>query len=314
MAERLVAGLEARRDAGAGPIALVPCDNVPHNAAALRSAVDSAASGDADLIRWIEQNVSFVSTVVDRITPATTDDDRAIARRLAGWDDACPVVTEPFSEWILAGDFPAGRPRWEDVGVRFVDDIGVYERRKLWLLNGAHSLLSYAGALRGHATVAAAMSDQTCAGWVDEWWDSAQRHLAVDPSDMASYRIALADRFSNPRIQHRLAQIGMDGSRKLPIRVAPVLRAELDAGNEPVAAARVLAAWIRHLRCETFPVRDPSADVLTEAARHQSDRDAVRAVLGIIAPDLIDNGPVVPLVQDLMASMLAGSGARPGRT
>ncbi|WP_129669323.1 mannitol dehydrogenase family protein [Phytoactinopolyspora endophytica] len=296
---RVLAGLRARREAGSGPLAVVSCDNLPDNGTVLRRAVQWAAEHvDVELAAWIEANVSFVSTVVDRITPAATDQDRATAKELAGWADQCPVVTEPFSEWILAGDFPAGRPRWEDAGARFVDDVEVFERRKLWLLNGAHSLLAYAGATRGHETVAATMHDDVCVRWMNEWWDTAQRHLELSPDEVASYRAALTERFGNPRIQHRLAQIGMDGSLKLPVRILPVLRAEVAAGREPVGALRTLAGWIRHLRGDTFDVRDPAAAEFVAAAQGPVN-DAVRSVLARLDGELAERADVVSVVEEL---------------
>ena len=147
---RLVLGLEARRLAGAGPIAIVPCDNMPDNGKFVATGVLAmAAEVSDDLAAWIEKSVSFVSTSVDRITPRTTPDDLETAEALTGLRDNAAVVTEPFSDWVLSGEFPAGRPHWENAGARFVDEIEPFERRKLWLLNGAHSLLAYAGRLRG---------------------------------------------------------------------------------------------------------------------------------------------------------------------
>jgi len=143
---RLVAGLAARRAAGAGPLALVPCDNLPENGAAVERVVtDLTVLVDAGLADWVRNNVSFVTTMVDRITPETTPEDVRTVAESTGYDDAAPVITEPFTEWVLQGDFPAGRPRWEGAGARFVTDIVPHEQRKLWLLNGGHSLLAYAG-------------------------------------------------------------------------------------------------------------------------------------------------------------------------
>ncbi|NEE02347.1 mannitol dehydrogenase family protein [Phytoactinopolyspora halotolerans] len=300
---RILAGLHARRAADAGPLALVSCDNLPDNGAVLRHAVRWAAGEvDSGLAGWIERHVSFVSTVVDRITPASTDEDRAAAKELTCWADASPVVTEPFSEWILSGDFPAGRPGWDGAGARFVDDVEPFVRRKLWLLNGAHSLLAYAAATRGHETVADAVHDEVCVGWMGEWWDAAQRHLGLDAADVLEYRNALRYRFANPRIRHRLAQIGMDGSQKLPVRVLPVLRADLAAGHSPVGAARPIAAWIRHLRGETFEVRDPAAATFTAAASGPP-RDAVRAVVSLLDEDLAEQRDLVRLIEGLVRDL-----------
>ena len=154
------------------------------------------------------------------------------------------MVTEPFRSWVLSGAFPAGRPKWENAGAIFVDDIEPFERRKLWLLNGAHSLLAYAGQLRGHGTVAEAIADQHCA---DGWKLSGmkrQQHLTKPELHIREYRAALLERFSNARIAHHLAQIAMDGTSKLRMRVVPILRAERAASRDGTAAARVIAAWI----------------------------------------------------------------------
>jgi len=275
---RIVSGLVARRAADAGPLAVVPCDNLVDNGPTVaRVVTDFAAAVDRDLADWIASSVSFVSTTIDRITPATTDDDRAVVAELTGYADAAPVVTEPFSEWVLAGDFPAGRPDWERAGARLVTDVKPFEQRKLWLLNGAHSLLAYAAPARGHSTVAEAVADPVCRGWVEAWWDEATRHLPLDAADVARYRAELMERFANPRIRHALNQIAMDGSQKLPIRVVPVVARERANGLLPEGGIRALAGWIRHLR-EGTAVRDPRASELT-AAVDTSLPTAVRQVL-----------------------------------
>ena len=195
---RLVAGLAARRRAGAGPIALVPCDNVPGNGALAERVVrDLAELVDDKLVAWLTDSVAVVTTMVDRITPATTTQDVRAVYAATGFEDRCPVVTEPFREWVLSGTFPAGKPRWEDAGATFTHDITPYEHRKLWLLNGAHSLLAYAGSIRGHETVPAAIADETCRSWVEEWWAVASPHLDQPAADIAAYRAALLQRFSN---------------------------------------------------------------------------------------------------------------------
>jgi fructuronate reductase len=258
---RLVAGLLARRAAGAGPIALVPCDNVPDNGEMVSWVVhDLARLVDESLIAWVDENVSCVTTVVDRITPRTADADREEVLRQTGIDDAETVPTESFTEWVLAGGFPSGRPRWEAVGARFVDDVKPFEQRKLWLLNGSHSLMAYAAPILGHETVADAIADPAVLGWVEQWWDAATPHLTLPRQELDDYRRALLGRYRNPHIRHLLAQIAADGSQKVPIRVVPVIRAELDAGRVAEGATRVVAAWIAHLRGHGAPVSDAHAD------------------------------------------------------
>ncbi len=284
---RLVAGLAARRRADAGPLTLIPCDNLPDNGAVVaRVVADLAERVDPGLGAWLEEAVSTATTVVDRITPRTTADD------VAGDWDHCPVVTEPFSEWVLSGDFPGGRPRWEDAGATFTDDVAPFEQRKLWLLNGGHSLLAYAGSARGHETVAGAVADPTCRAWLEQWWDEASAHLTLPAGD---YRAALLERFANPRMRHRLAQIAADGSEKLPIRILPVLRAERAAGRMPAGAVRVLGAWIDHLRGAGAPVDDARADQVVALAAGPRP-EAVRRVLDFLDPALPADGELVAAV------------------
>jgi fructuronate reductase len=297
---RLVAGLAARRRAGAGPIAVVPCDNLLGNGSAVRRVVlDLADAADDGLAGWIRSSVSFVDTEVDRITPRPTPADVATVARLTGVRDECPVVTEPFREWVLAGSFPAGRPGWDAL---FVQDVRPYEERKLWLLNGAHSLLAYAGSIRGHHTVAEAVADETCAGWMEAWWDEAARHLDLPAGTVDAYRAATRARFANPAMRHLLAQIASDGSQKLPVRVLPVVRAELAAGRVPVAGARALAAWVLHLRGAGAPVTDPRAADLTRRAAGPLP-EAVRRVLDALDPALAADRTLLDAVLDRAAGI-----------
>jgi fructuronate reductase len=282
---KLVAGVIARRAVGAGPIAIVSNDNVPENGAMVARVVDDlAAAVDPTLPGWISTHVSYVTTMVDRITPRTTDDDRAAVAQLRGVDDPQTVPTEPFSEWVLAGDFPAGRPSWQSSGARIVDDVRPFEQRKLWLLNGAHSLMAYAGSLLGHQTVAEAIADPTVRSWVEEWWDAAARHLTLPEGDVTAYRAALLERFSNPNIRHLLAQIAADGSQKIPIRAVPVLEADLGDLRVDPGATRLVAAWIVHLRGHGAPVTDARIDEVVQLASGAQDT-AVRATLAWLGVD-----------------------------
>ncbi|MCD2195599.1 mannitol dehydrogenase family protein [Actinomycetospora endophytica] len=274
---RVLDGLAARRTGSGAPIALVPCDNLPGNGSVLRDALLRVA--EPGLGAWIDEHVGFVDTVVDRITPATTADDLTEVARLLprGVRDDVPVVTEPFSEWVLAGEFPHGRPAWP---ARFVDDAAPYARRKLWFLNGAHSLLAYVGPSRGAATVDEAVRDPEVARLMESWWDAAARHARVDCLD--DYRGALRTRFAQRGIRHRLAQIARDGSAKIPARILPVLALERAAGRLPDGAVGALAGWVAHLRAGE--VHDPRAADLVPAARS----GGARAVLGALgSPDAI---------------------------
>ncbi|HEX2416863.1 MAG TPA: mannitol dehydrogenase family protein, partial [Micromonosporaceae bacterium] len=260
---RLVAGFAARRRADAGPLTVIPCDNLPDNGAVSTRVVrELAEMVDPSLVGWIDESVSYVTTVVDRITPRTTREDLQAVLDATGARDRCPVGTEPFHEWVLSGVFPGGRPRWDHAGATLAEDIEPYEQRKLWLLNGAHSLLAYAGSARGHQTVAEAVVDETCRAWMEQWWAEATRHLNLLATVIDAYRAALLDRFANPKMHHRLAQIAADGSQKLPVRILPVLRTERAEGRMPQGAARVLAAWVCHLRGIGVPVDDVDAGAM----------------------------------------------------
>lgn len=295
---RLVAGFAARRRADAGPLALVPCDNMAGNGeAAARVIGELAERIDPSLAQWIAESVAVVTTEVDRITPRPSPADASAVLVATGRVDDCPVVTEPFAEWALCGDFPAGRPRWEAAGAIFTSDVTPFENRKLWMLNGAHSLLAYAGSPRGHVTVADAIADDACREWVEDWWGEAAHHLTLSQPDLDAYRGALLTRFANPRIRHQLGQIATDGSQKLAIRILPVLRAERSEGRIPPAATRILAAWICHLRGTGVPVCDVRGPALVAAASGSLPK-AVRRVLGELEPGLGDDDPLVAAVVD----------------
>ncbi|WP_345800119.1 mannitol dehydrogenase family protein [Microbacterium sp. AZCO] len=238
---RLVLGLDARRRAGAGPLALVSCDNLSDNGGLLRRGILALCESLPETAAWIASNVSFVSSSVDRITPRLDPDE--MQRLEERYGDRAPVVAEPFSDWVLSGAFPAGRPAWETAGARFTDDLEPWESRKLWMLNGAHTLLANLGPLRGHETVAQAMADPVCRDAVEALWDEASRHLPAE-LETDAYRRALIERFENPRIVHTLAQIALDTPRKLGLRIAPVAERERADGRDAAACAFAFGAWI----------------------------------------------------------------------
>jgi fructuronate reductase len=288
---------------------VVCCDNLSHNGAVARQAVAGfARAWDSGLAAWIDANVSFVSTSVDRITPRTMDQDLADVREACGYRDTSPVVAEPFSSWVLSGDFPAGRPRWEDAGALFVEDIEPYENRKLWLLNGAHSLLAYAGQLRGHSTVAEALADTECRRAVEAFWDEAEANLPGGELHIPAYREALLARFSNARIAHNLAQIALDGSTKLRMRAVPVLQAERAAGRTGAAAALMIAVWMDFsIAAATF--QDPLAEEVA-AVNRLSGTERIKALLAVVDPVLAGDAAVVGLVESLCGTVAGHSASR----
>lgn len=282
---RILLGLRRRAEAGAGPLAIVPCDNLPGNGGLVRRALlDLARRTDPDLAAWMEREVAVVSTSVDRIAPAPTDDDRALASRLIGLRDEAAVVAEPFTDWVLSGTFPAGRPPWERAGATFVDDIAPWELRKLRLLNGAHSLLAYAGLLRGHRTVPDAIADPALAQAVAAAWDEAVRHLpGAGDLDLDSYRAALLRRFGNRRLGDLLTRIAADGSAKLRLRMVPTLLAERATGRSGAASMVAIASWIALLQ--------RGAEIPDAAVPRLDDR-STGGLLRLVDPRLADDDAI----------------------
>ena len=273
----LVEALARRRAAGVAPFTVVSCDNLPNNGATARNVLTRlAAMRDPDLGRFVEGEVAFPSTMVDRIVPATTDVDRArIAARL-GVEDAWPVVAEPFAQWVIEDRFPMGRPRLEESGATLVADVAPYELAKLRLLNGAHSTLAYLGALAGYETVADAMADADLARLVEDLMrlEAAPTLEARKVGDVSGYIGQLLARFRNPALRHRTAQIAMDGSQKLPQRWLGTIRARL-AKDAPIdRLALAVAAWMRYVagvdeQGLAIDVRDPLAVRLKAIAERE---------------------------------------------
>lgn len=298
---KFVAGLLRRRAADAGPLTFVPCDNVPENGRMVETVVRGLAGLVApDLNAWIDTSVGFVTTMVDRITPQVPAGIGRSVLADTGIDDAAPVATEPFSEWVLAGNFVGGRPAWESAGATFVDDIVPHEMRKLWLLNGSHSLMAYAGPVLGCVTVHDAISHPLLAVWVNQWWDVAARHLPLPAAEIADYRAALVERFGNPRMKDGLARIAADGSVKIPIRIVPALIADRAAGGDPVGAERVIAAWVLHLRGVGAPVNDARGE-LVASLRAGTLADAVSASCDYLEiNDQTSRASVLALAEELL--------------
>ncbi len=285
----LAEALRRRRAAGVAPFTVLCCDNLPANGATLhRLMIEFAALRDADLARHIAGEVAFPSSMVDRIVPATTDADRARVAVELGVADAWPVMTEPFRQWVIEDHFPAGRPSWENFGVTMVDDVRPYEEMKLRLLNGAHSAIAYLGLLSGHATVDRAFAEPAIRQFVDALWAEAISTLPEDAGlDTSTYTAELAERFSNPALAHRTAQIANDGSQKLPQRIIASAIDCLEADAEMVHLTLVVAAWIAACaaRGNSLPENhftDPLDTALTTLLRqHLPANETVAAVFDL---------------------------------
>ncbi len=270
----LVSALERRMRADLPPFTVLSCDNLPNNGDTARDIVQRFADlSDPALSRWIDDHGAFPNTMVDRIVPATTDDDRAAVESALGCRDAWPVVTEPFRQWVIENQFSDGRPDWNAAGAQLVEDVAPFELMKLRLLNGAHSSLAYLGYLAGYQTVSDAMADPNMAAYIRRLMDEeVTPTLPVPPgTDLTAYKDALIERFRNPALKHRTWQIAMDGSQKLPQRLLGTIRDRLDAGQPIDCLALGIAAWMRYVtgideRGEPIDVRDPLAELLRDQA------------------------------------------------
>lgn len=271
----LVAGLKSRKDASMRPFTVLSCDNLPANGKLLRSGViDFANRINPELGDWISQNVSFPSTMVDRITPASTKATFDDAKALTGVDDPAAIETEPFSQWVIEDDFPDGRPAWEEAGAIVVADVEPFEDMKLRMLNGSHSLIAYLGQLGGYRYVRDAMANDNFAGLVARHMENAAATMApLAGIDFARYGAELTERFRNPEIAHETRQIAMDGTEKLPQRIfAPVCDLAADSRHRGTFAL-CFAAWIAFVQDQINPATpgesrrlpdDPRADEIAE--------------------------------------------------
>ena len=262
----IVEALARRRAAGTPPFTVLSCDNLPANGRVVARLVrDMAARRDSGLADWIAAEVAFPSSMVDRIVPAATDDTRARAAAALGAEDALAVETEPFLQWVIEDKFPTGRPAWEAAGAIFVTDVAPYEKMKLRMLNGAHTLAAHLGILHGLEHVRDVMAVPALAAQVDAHMQAAAATLDPVPGiDLAAYRDDLLARFANPAIAHRCVQIAMDTSQKLPQRIlSPALDARA-AGSDAAAFARATGAWIAAL-AHRGQADDPRAAELMSA-------------------------------------------------
>jgi mannitol 2-dehydrogenase len=289
--------LVRRRERGLAPFTVVSRDNIQGNGdVARRSFTAFAGLRDRELGSWMEQTVPFPNSMVDRITPGTTDDDREEVRRRFGIDDGWPVVCEPFTQWVLEDRFSLGRPPLEDAGVQLVEDVEPYELMKLRLLNASHQGLAYFGYLAGYRLVHEAAQDALFQRFLLGYMEAeATPTLRPVPGiDLGEYRENLIARFSNPAIRDTLARLAFDGSERIPKWLLPVIRENLASGGEIRRSAAVVASWARY--CEgldeegrPIEIMDRRRDrLMANAARQREDPLAFvadRELFGDLADD-----------------------------
>lgn len=315
---QLVQGLARRRCAGGAPITVLCCDNLPHNgrflADLVREFVERLAGADA-LHAWITDAVRFPSTMVDRIVPATTAEDRDAAARVLGVRDRGLVITEPFSQWVIEDDFAGPRPAWERAGAELTEDVAPYERIKLRMLNGSHSMLAYLGQLADYELVSDAVASEGLRAAVAGLMATDVPPTLELPSgfDLDAYQHDLMRRYANPALRHRTQQITMDGSQKLPQRLLGTVRDRRRAGAEPTLAALGVAAWMRFVSARRSDsgreliVDDPLAEAI---AARLSGRDAPAQVVDelfslreVFAEDLANDRELRDLLVDLLSRL-----------
>jgi mannitol 2-dehydrogenase len=309
--------LARRRARGLAPFTVMSCDNIQGNGhAARRSFVAFATLKDAELGAWVEATVDFPNSMVDRITPVTTDDDRDEVRKRFGVDDAWPVVCEPFTQWALEDAFTLGRPPFEDAGVQVVADVEPYELMKLRLLNASHQALCYFGYLAGYRLVHDVAQDPLFAGFLLAYMDrEATPTLEPVPGiDLDEYKHQLIDRFSNSQVRDTVARLCAESSDRIPKWLLPVIRHNLETGGEILRSTAVVASWARYAEAvdeqgQPIEVVDRLKDTLIATATTQADDPLAFIRNRDVFGDLIDNERFVSTYRSVLAS-LHSKGAR----
>nr|WP_212756087.1 mannitol dehydrogenase family protein [Flexivirga aerilata] len=292
----IVEALRRRREAGTPPFTVMSCDNLPGNGDVARYTITSFARlKDAGLADWIETNVVFPNSMVDRITPVTSPEDIERLAEEFGIQDGWPVVCEPFTQWVLQDEFTDGRPPLEDVGVQVVPDVVPYELMKLRLLNASHQALCYLGYLAGYRYAHEVAQDPLFAefllGYME--FEGSPTLPEVPGVDLAAYRRELVERFANPEVRDTLARLCAESSDRIPKWLVPVIREALDAGRPVDRAALVVAAWARYAEGvdedgQPIDIVDHRKEQVMAAAARQGEDDLAFLRDPTLFGDLVD--------------------------
>ncbi|HFZ8993539.1 TPA: mannitol dehydrogenase family protein [Citrobacter freundii] len=316
----VVEALARRKAAGLPAFTVMSCDNMPENGHITRNVIVACARArDAELAAWIEKNVTFPSTMVDRIVPAVTADTLDKIAQLTGVCDPAGVACEPFRQWVIEDNFVAGRPQWEKAGAELVADVLPFEEMKLRMLNGSHSFLAYLGYLAGYAHINDCMEDENYRLAAQALMLREQAPtLKVQGVDLPRYAGSLIERYSNPALRHRTWQIAMDGSQKLPQRMLDSIRWHIVHNSRFDLLALGVAGWMRYVggvdeQGKQIEVSDPLLPVIKQAVQGSEEgANRVQALLGIEAIFGSELPHVVAFTQnvtDAYLSLLA-SGAK----
>ncbi len=313
----IIAALKARRAAGHAPFTVMCCDNVPHNGHVTRDAVTGLARlSDPALAEWIAANVAFPNSMVDRITPATGDRERAMAAAM-GVEDAWPVTCEPFRQWVMEDSFPAGRPALERVGVTFTPHVDLFETMKIRILNGGHAIIAYPGGLLDIALVSDAMAHPLIRAFLDAV--ETREILPIVPPvpgvDLPAYKALIIDRFANPDVGDTIRRLCLDGSNRQPKFIVPSIRDNRAKGVMPDGLILESALWCRYCAgvsesgAEIAP-NDPNWEKLVPRARAAKDDPALWLAMAEVYGDLGQDSALAARFATLLGAVWA-EGCRP---
>ncbi|SNY92223.1 mannitol 2-dehydrogenase [Cohaesibacter sp. ES.047] len=276
----ILRALQSRKESGVPPFTILSCDNLPENGqVAKQTLVGLARLSNPEFADWIDANVSFPNCMVDRITPATTERERAIVEETFGVKDAAPVVCEPFRQWVIEDKFPQGRPPLEAVGCEFVKDVRAHELMKLRILNAGHASVCYAAALMGYHFVHDAMADQDICNWLQavQTREAIPTLKPLSGVDYAAYLATVIARFSNREMGDTIPRNVADGSDRQPKFILPALRDALEMGHSVEGFALEVALWCRYCTGvmedgSAVQIVDPMAETLVRLSNMAIDQ------------------------------------------
>jgi len=315
----LTAALKKRRANGLPPFTVMSCDNIQHNGEVARKMLLSfAQKQDAELAAWIATSVRFPNTMVDRITPVTSDENKAYLKNKHAVIDEWPVVCEPFIQWVIEDKFSNGRPPLEKLGVQFVADVAPYEKMKIRLLNAGHSVLGIPGAIHGHPTINACMEDTIFAKFMRQFMDQEATPVldAMEGIDLEKYKDNLEERFANPNVKDSVSRICAESSAKLPKFLIPTLQENLSRGGSIDYATFIIAAWCYYSdqqineKKEPLEIMDGMKPILHQAAKNSPTDKLAFLKLTDLFGDLLNNKRFTDKYKEMLTAIYQQKGIR----
>lgn len=307
----LLAAIARRREQGLAPLTVMSCDNIPGNGdVAQATTVGLAELTSPGLAQWIGREMAFPNSMVDRITPATGERERALVRETFAIDDASPVICETFRQWVMEDTFASGRPHFEHVGVEFVDDVASFELMKLRILNGGHAAIAYPAALMGLTFAHEAMAEPLVAGFMAKMVRTEVISTLPDIGgvDFEDYLALVLRRFANPKIGDTIARLCEDGSDRQPKFILPSIADRLSKNQSVDGLALEVALWCRYCAASgegaaRLPIIDPRSDQLTERARAARSDPAAFLALDDVFGELRTNYAFARAFEAALASL-----------